>query len=183
MNSVLIQDLSNKATTDFILRDGADYCWVEVGEFSVLIVRATNGVEVQIFAKNSIGVTEEHILDSACAYTENARNEKPLLVEHDDKLLSWLDQWAEEGDDIFCPNCNNRGAVITQDGITCCIGCGWEAENPLMMVNETDDESPLDDPDYWERTNPEPDTDYDPEKDPWIDYQDLMAEIHESGLS
>ncbi len=43
----------------------------------------------------------------------------------------WLQRWIKQGDDMRCPQCR-RKQIKSQDGVTLCLHCGWQAENPEM---------------------------------------------------
>jgi hypothetical protein len=43
---------------------------------------------------------------------------------------SWLDEWRTRGDDAACPQCG-ESELETQDGVTECYTCGWQARNAL----------------------------------------------------
>lgn len=45
--------------------------------------------------------------------------------------MEWLETWAELGDNMSCPNCGDADAIETQDGVTYCYDCGWQAENEI----------------------------------------------------
>ncbi len=61
--------LSRKSSTEFSLRDEHGSLWLDVGPFSVYIVRETQGVQVRLYP---LGLEEQHDISRCCASDHHA---------------------------------------------------------------------------------------------------------------